>query len=74
MHLAAALGKPGIALFGPTNDKVWGPWHSHLAVLRTECRCLHQTRRCPQGPESQCLADLSAQFVLEKLVQILKIS
>jgi heptosyltransferase-3 len=73
MHLAAALGKPGVALFGPTNENTWGPWHSRLTVLRNDCRCLNESsRRCPKGPESQCLADLSAQTVLEKLVPILK--
>ena len=73
MHLAAALGKPGIALFGPTDEKVWGPWHSRLTVLRNDCRCLREgTRSCPTGPVSQCLADISAETVLEKLVQIFK--
>jgi heptosyltransferase-3 len=72
MHLAAALGKPGIALFGPTDEKIWGPWHSRLTVLRNDCRCLRESSRsCPTGPASQCLADLSAETVLEKLVQIL---
>ena len=72
MHLAAALGKPGIALFGPTDEKVWGPWHSNLTVLRTDCRCLHRTRSCPQGPESQCLVDLSAEVAIEKLAVALR--
>jgi heptosyltransferase III len=73
MHLAAALWKPGIALFGPTDEKVWGPWHSRLTVLRNDCRCLRErTRSCPTGPVSQCLADISAETVLEKLVQIFK--
>jgi len=73
MHLAAALGKPGIALFGPTDEKVWGPWHSRLTVLRNDCRCLRERkRRCPAGPVSQCLADLSADAVLENLVRIFK--
>jgi heptosyltransferase-3 len=73
MHLAAALGKPGVALFGPTAEKVWGPWHSRLTVLRNDCRCLREsTRSCPKGPESRCLADLSAEIVLEKLASILK--
>jgi heptosyltransferase-3 len=72
MHLAVALGKPGVALFGPTKEAVWGPWHSELAVLRTECRCLIEMgRSCPKGPESQCLAALSADTVLEKLATIL---
>ena len=72
MHLAAALGKPGIALFGPTNERVWGPWHSKLIVLRTDCHCLHKTRSCPPGTESQCLIDLSAEVLLEKLASVLK--
>jgi heptosyltransferase-3 len=25
-HLAAACGTPVVALFGPTNPKIWGPW------------------------------------------------
>jgi len=73
MHLAAALGVPGIALFGPTNEKVWGPWHSRLTVLRNDCRCQSAlTRLCPKGPDSECLAAISAETVLENLAQILK--
>jgi len=73
MHVAAALGKPGVALFGPTDEKVWGPWHSRLTVLRNDCRCLREKKRsCPSGVTSQCMADISAESVLEKLAQILK--
>ncbi|MCE0523770.1 MAG: glycosyltransferase family 9 protein [Methylacidiphilales bacterium] len=73
MHLAAALGKPGIALFGPTEEKIWGPWHSRLCVLRTDCRCLREsTRSCPKGPESRCLANISSETVLDKLAHLLK--
>jgi heptosyltransferase-3 len=71
MHLAAALGKPGVALFGPTDENTWGPWHSPLAVLRRACPCLKGPRTCPTGA-SRCLADLSAGTVLEQLVQVLK--
>jgi heptosyltransferase-3 len=71
MHLAAALGKPGIALFGPTDEKIWGPWHSPLVVLRHDCRCLRERKRsCPAGPESRCLTKLPASAVLEQLRQI----
>jgi len=34
MHLAAALGKPGVAIFGPTDPARNGPFRSRLAVLR----------------------------------------
>jgi heptosyltransferase-3 len=72
MHLAAALGTPGIALFGPTDEKVWGPWHSQLTMMRRDCRCLREnSRSCPTGPMSHCLAELSGNTVLQQLVQIL---
>ncbi len=34
MHLAAALGKPGVALFGPTDPARNGPYGGSLIVLR----------------------------------------
>jgi ADP-heptose:LPS heptosyltransferase len=26
MHLSAAVGTPTIGLFGPSNEKIYGPW------------------------------------------------
>jgi heptosyltransferase-1 len=34
LHLAAALGKPGVALFGPTDPAQNGPYKSRMTVLR----------------------------------------
>jgi heptosyltransferase-1 len=34
MHLAAALRKPGVAIFGPTDPAINGPYGGTLAVLR----------------------------------------
>jgi heptosyltransferase-1 len=35
LHLAAALGKPGVAIFGPTDPARNGPYGDTLRVLRT---------------------------------------
>jgi heptosyltransferase-1 len=35
LHLAAALGKPGVAIFGPTNPARNGPYSDSIRVLRT---------------------------------------
>jgi len=35
LHLAAALGKPGVAIFGPTDPARNGPYGGTLAVLRS---------------------------------------
>jgi len=34
MHLAAACGVSGVALFGPTNQAVWRPWQSSMIVIQ----------------------------------------
>ncbi|HUB66828.1 MAG TPA: glycosyltransferase family 9 protein [Candidatus Methylacidiphilales bacterium] len=73
MHLAAALGKPGLALFGPTDEKTWGPWKSRLTVVRTPCGCLHAQHTCLKNA-SRCLAELSPATVLEKMAQALQTS
>ena len=36
MHLATACNLPTIALFGPTNDIVYGPWGEKNIVIRTK--------------------------------------
>ena len=35
MHLAAALGRPGVAIFGPTDPARNGPYASRMRVLRS---------------------------------------
>jgi heptosyltransferase-1 len=37
LHLAAALGKPGVAIFGPTDPTRNGPYGESIEVLRSLC-------------------------------------
>lgn len=32
-HLGAALGRPTLSLFGPSNDRAWAPWGARTVVL-----------------------------------------
>jgi heptosyltransferase III len=36
-HLAAALGLPGLVLWGPSNEVVWRPRSEHIRLLRDAC-------------------------------------
>lgn len=36
LHLAAALSKPGVALFGPTDPRLTGPYGGTMTVIRTD--------------------------------------
>ncbi|MBC8249027.1 MAG: WecB/TagA/CpsF family glycosyltransferase [Anaerolineales bacterium] len=41
MHLAAAVGTPLVAIFGPSNHRAWGPWprDGRHIILRAELPC-----------------------------------
>jgi heptosyltransferase-3 len=73
MHLAAALGLPGIVLFGPTDEKTWGPWQSPIMVLRKDCACLNAPRTCPRGA-SRCLIELAPETALARLAEALQVA
>ena len=66
MHIAAAMGTPTVALFGPSGDIEWAPWQvPHRIVTSREHRC----RPCGQdgcggGKVSECLTTLSVKAVL----------
>ncbi|HSB05625.1 MAG TPA: glycosyltransferase family 9 protein [Thermodesulfobacteriota bacterium] len=49
-HLAAALGIPTVAIFGPTDPEVWSPKGRNSAVVRREIPC----SPCPQERPLQC--------------------
>lgn len=39
MHLASALGKPVVALFGPTDSLLTGPWGKRHKILQSKVWC-----------------------------------
>jgi heptosyltransferase-3 len=64
MHLAAAMGTPTIALFGPSGENEWGPWNVERRVVTTThtCRpCGYDG--CGGGKLSECLAFLPVEPV-----------
>jgi lipopolysaccharide heptosyltransferase I len=69
MHLAVALGRPVVSVFGPT-DPVWiGPYGRPEAVVRVELPCapcyLRKVRRCPHG--HACMNEVRGDMVIERL-------
>jgi len=49
MHLAAALSKPGVAIFGPTDPARNGPYGGSLRVLRSSSAVTTYKRRDDDG-------------------------
>jgi lipopolysaccharide heptosyltransferase I len=61
MHLAAALGKPIVALFGPTDPQRCGPYGAPARVVRSAIPCLGCYRRTCW--HHTCLRELSVDRV-----------
>ncbi len=64
IHLAAALGKPGAAIFGPTDPARNGPYGGTIAVLRSE-RAITSYRRGDEPDAS--MREVAPATVLEAL-------
>ena len=73
MHIAAAVGTPTIALFGPSGDKQWGPWGVPFRVISST---QHPCRPCGidgcgGGKVSDCLTSLTVDEVLAAAHELL---
>jgi heptosyltransferase-2 len=67
MHVAAALDRPQVALFGPSDPGRTGPRNPAAQVLRRGLDCSPCNRRvCPLG-HHRCLEDLFPESVLAAL-------
>ncbi len=74
MHIAAAMGTPTVAIFGPSGDKEWGPWnvaHRVVASSHHPCRPCGQDG-CEGSKVSACLTELPLSEVLAACEELLK--
>jgi len=68
MHVAAALGKPMVALFGPTEPRRTGPYGHLQDVLRVELPCSPcLSPHCTFTQPQECLRAISPTAVLAKV-------
>jgi lipopolysaccharide heptosyltransferase I len=73
MHIAAALGRPAVSIFGPTNPVQVGPYGQPGSVVRLDLPCspcnFRLLAQCPNG--HACMRDLSTDMVMEKVRAVL---
>jgi len=64
MHLAAAMGTPTVALFGPSGEAEWGPWDVAQRVVASAFSCRPcGLDGCGGGKVSDCLVRLPVDTV-----------
>jgi heptosyltransferase-2 len=71
-HIAAALGRPTLTLFGPTNEWETAPTGARAALMRAEgiecARCMH--RDCPI--DHRCMTRLAVEAVADRALRLLR--
>lgn len=72
MHLAAAVGTPVVALFGPSNENEWGPWQVPHRIITSAHSCRPcRLDGCGGGKIADCLAAITAPMVLDAIQELL---
>ncbi|MCI0530096.1 MAG: glycosyltransferase family 9 protein, partial [Nitrospira sp.] len=72
MHIAAAVGTPVVALFGPTDPQVWGPWGKGHQVIWKQMDCHPCWRHDCQRGESNCMRQITMKEVWDIVTRIVK--
>jgi heptosyltransferase-3 len=72
MHLAAAMGTPAVALFGPSGEQEWRPWRVAHRVVTTNHPCRPcGNDGCGGGKISECLTTLGVNEVYAAAQELL---
>jgi ADP-heptose:LPS heptosyltransferase len=67
MHVAAALGKPLVAIFGPTEPRRTGPYGHLESVLRIDLPCSPCLKsHCTYEKPEECLKAISPEMAFER--------
>lgn len=74
LHMASALQRPVVALFGPSSELEWGPWnHPRAEVIAAGFTCRPcGLDGCGGGKVSECLVRLPAARVVAALERLLE--
>jgi len=72
IHIAAATGTPAVAIFGPTDPRIWAPKSSSVIALRiTDCPPCNNPFFCDRQPPFSCTADVQTADVLQACRRLL---
>jgi len=71
-HLAAAVGLPTIALFGPTDPEMWGPRGERVVILRKDLGCFPCTgEKLEWCDHRRCLELIEVEEVIERAERLM---
>jgi len=72
LHIASAMDSQTLAIFGPTNPKVFG--HKNIRTVQTKLPCLainHETCQISQGKPGECIKRIEVCDVINEVESLL---
>jgi heptosyltransferase-3 len=73
MHIAAAVGTPAVALFGPSSEVAWGPWRVAHRIVSSAHPCRPcGLDGCGGSKVSECLTTLPVERVHAAVASLLE--
>lgn len=73
LHIADALGKNTLTIFGPTNPNLVGPYSekSNNVTLNIDCQYCYGTDKLFECTNRKCLEDITVEYIYGKAFEIL---
>jgi ADP-heptose:LPS heptosyltransferase len=72
-HIAAALNKPIVVIFGSSDSKVWYPWGTDYRLISSDLPCVPcPGYRCLHYDSPRCIESISVDQVLSSTREILQ--
>ncbi len=71
MHLAAAAGTPTLGLFGPTDERIYGPWGDHATSVRAGGPADENERGKLRFAEESLMGELGVEGVVRAAIELL---
>jgi ADP-heptose:LPS heptosyltransferase len=72
LHVASAVNTPTVAIFGPSDEKKYGPLSERHITVTPEVPCRPcEKALCGKGPDEGCLADVGVKTVFAAVKKLL---
>lgn len=77
LHIAVALGVKTVSIFGPVNERVYGPYppsFEHIVITKdVPCRPCYWKFRMPKCERRICLEEIEPQEVMQAIFRVIRL-
>jgi heptosyltransferase-3 len=72
MHIAAAVGVPVIAIFGPSSETLWAPWCEKKLIISKNLPCRLPCKNKKNCQTHECINSITPEEVIPKIADFIR--